>query len=487
MDYSYSSYSIFLALIDVVGVLLGIVLCVSVIRLSRKVVDISRIVSNTTIAGIILLIFGFLSSLMILRFRLIQIADIHNFFIAIGMVLFVVASADLSQLVSNLKKSNDKLTKQTGELELSVAKMTAIINSMGEGVFVTDEKGMIILLNKQAELIIGRSMKDVVGKTPSQAIPLFRAGRLVPNEERPTTMVYKKKVAESHPSATSKFSIERKDGSRVPVAFTVTPILLNGVVGAVTVFRDITEEKRIDRAKSEFVSLASHQLLTPLTTISWYAEMLLHGDLGTLPQETKKHVQQIYTSDRRMIELVKALLNVSRIDMGTLMIDPKPTDLTATARACISDLEPQVLAKSLHLETDFASAKTTLNVDPQLFRIVIQNLLTNAIKYTPPHGHVSCRIEKGTKDILIIVSDDGYGIPKEDQPKIFKRLFRASNIIDKETDGTGLGLYIAKAVVEQSGGKIWFESEEGKGSTFFVNLPLTGMQKQTGIKTLMPE
>lgn len=240
----------------------------------------------------------------------------------------------------------------------------------------------------------------------------------------------------------------------------------------------------VDKAKSEFVSLASHQLRTPLSTINWYAEMLLAGDAGTLSPEQKQFMDEIYKGNQRMVELVNALLNVSRIDLGTFAIDPEPTDLRTISDSLLTELMPQIKTREVIVDKKYDPDFPTLFLDPKLMRIVIQNLLTNAIKYTPAKGQVMIDLSRMKTMVEIKVSDTGFGIPKDQQSKIFTKLFRADNVREKETDGTGLGLYIVKSIIEQSGGSVRFDSVLDKGTTFYVTIPIVGMKKKEGVKGL---
>jgi len=245
-----------------------------------------------------------------------------------------------------------------------------------------------------------------------------------------------------------------------------------------------TEEKEIDRAKNEFVALASHQLRTPLSIINWYADGLLSGTVGGTPEGRKKYLDGIYQANRRMIELVDALLNVSRIDLGTIAIKPEPIQLKSMAMNILGEFEPQVKSKRLIVSVDYDESLPVVNADHKFMRVIIENLVSNAVKYTPSDGKITVRFKKQDPNILISVEDTGFGIPSSQKEKVFTKLFRADNVRAKDTDGTGLGLYIVKSVVEQTGGKVWFESTENKGTTFYVTLPLKGMRARDGIKEL---
>ncbi len=250
------------------------------------------------------------------------------------------------------------------------------------------------------------------------------------------------------------------------------------------VAESLDQNQDIDKAKNDFVSLASHQLCTPLSAISWYSEMLLSGDGGELSKEQRKYVQTIYHSTKRMILLVNALLNVSRIDLGTFAIEPELTDIRSIAEKVISELPPIIKDKKINISKKYAENLPKIMADPSLVKLIFQNVLSNAIKYTPEDGNVDFSITKKEGNILIKIKDSGCGIPEEQKSRVFTKLFRADNVRRLETDGTGLGLYIVKSILDYSGGKIWFESQENKGTTFYITLPLSGMKKKSGTKRL---
>jgi len=185
-----------------------------------------------------------------------------------------------------------------------------------------------------------------------------------------------------------------------------------------------------------------------------------------------------------MVELVNALLNVSRLELGTFTIEPKPTNITEILQSLIKEMQEQIKKKNLKIIESYDLKVPKISVDSKLMRIVLQNLISNAVKYTPEKGKVEISLTTKEPSVLIKVADTGYGIPKAQQSHIFEKLFRADNIREKDTEGTGLGLYLVKAIIDQSGGKVWFESIENKGSTFFVSIPLVGMKKKGGTKAL---
>jgi signal transduction histidine kinase len=248
------------------------------------------------------------------------------------------------------------------------------------------------------------------------------------------------------------------------------------------------EQQEVDKAKTEFLTLASHQLRTPISAIAWFSEMLLQGDAGSLSDSQREHIEQIDESNKRSAAIVNAIIQVSNLQTGTLAIRTEQLDL---AVLCHEVLEGQLKAQStrkLEVRERYDARLKKMRFDIDLMKTILQNLISNAIKYTGDGGRIEVAIGPAPKRfgkdcIRIEVSDSGYGIPKNEQSKIFAKLYRASNIKTKDTDGTGLGLFIVKAILEQVGGQIHFDSQEDKGSTFTVLLPSEAMyQRELQIK-----
>lgn len=376
------------------------------------------------------------------------------------------------------QESTNLLIKRNREIAEDRAKTDALLSNIGDGVVGLSDTGVIQYFNESAEELLGYSEEEVINKLFFHTIPTVdEKGSPVDTNQLPI----RNAMMTGRSSYARNLQFVKKDGKFLPVAITASTVkYLNTLMGGVVVFRDITKEKEIDRMKTEFISLASHQLRTPLSAMKWFSEMLLDGDIGELTEKQKEIVNNIYKSNERMIDLVNSLLNISRIESGRLMIDPKPTDLKELLTEVLTELKPKLDSKQLKLASTVHDNLGPITIDPKLVRHVYMNLLTNAIKYTPNGGQIIVAISRKGEEILSQVSDSGFGIPKSQQERVFQKFFRADNIKKVETDGTGLGLYLVNQVVAASGGKVWFESEQDKGTTFWFTLPINGSKPKEG-------
>lgn len=375
----------------------------------------------------------------------------------------------------------EDLETERAMLSEIMQKDEALVSSIGDSIVVTDEYGNITKVNPEMEALLGYKENELVGRSINNAINVSsKEGDAVLPEDR----VVFEALSTGQP-AHAVYKLNRKDKSTLIADFTASPYLISGKPrGAVIIIRDVSQQSAIDKAKTEFVSLASHQLRTPLSTINWYLEMVLGGDAGKISSEQKKYLTEIYAANQRMVVLVNSLLNVSRIDLGTFAIEPTPIDLKEVVGNVISELQGQIQKKKMKIVTKFDDKLQSYNADPKLTHIIFQNLISNSVKYTPGKGTITITIANQTPSIMISVADNGFGIPKAQQAKIFTKLFRADNVVSKDTDGTGLGLYLLKAIVEEAGGKIGFTSKENVGTTFTIHLPLKGMKPREGTRGL---
>jgi len=240
--------------------------------------------------------------------------------------------------------------------------------------------------------------------------------------------------------------------------------------------RDRTEEltranrelQELDQRKSEFLLIAAHQLRTPLSGIKWALNMLVGGQVGSVSDEQKALLMRICEGNERMIGLVNEMLSANQIDVGTFTLQTASTQVLDLVDSVISEILPNASKAKVAIVFDRRdNTIPELVVDPEKIRMVFQNLIDNAIKYSCPGGEISVSASREGNKTQFAIQDHGIGIPVDEQDRVFSRFFRASNAMKMDPNGTGLGLYIAKSIVEKHGGKVWFTSEENKGTTFY--------------------
>lgn len=396
---------------------------------------------------------------------------------------------DLERAKQSMIKVMEDLEKSKHSIESEKTKNESILTSVGEGVIAIDRDRKIILFNKRASELLGFAADFVMGKQIDDVIRMKITGGndTIPVVETPIvkSMQSGKTITVT---AMDEHNYITKDGNELPVNVTAAPLIdIEGrIIGGVTIFQDVTKEREVDRMKSEFVSVASHQLRTPLSASKWFIELLMTDDNTKLSKDQEEFIQNIYESNERMIKLVNSLLNVSRLESGSVGVNPAPTDLHELIDGVIAEIKQTFDGRKQKVAFAVPRKKIDpVNIDATIIRQVIINLLTNANKYTPENGTIAISMEQREKDILIEVKDSGVGIPREQQHRIFNKFFRADNVLKLQTEGSGLGLYIAKEIVVASGGTIWFESEEGKGTSFFFTLPREGSKPKVGEKELI--
>lgn len=248
------------------------------------------------------------------------------------------------------------------------------------------------------------------------------------------------------------------------------------------VIRMVEQIIRLNKMKSDFVSVASHQLRTPLSAIRWETELLLSNfRKEVVSGKQRQSIENINILSDKMTRLINDLLDVARIDQGRLIIKKMPINLVAVTKEAIADMSALIEGKKIELI--FCDTKKIPLVfgDPDKLRMVVENLLGNSIKYTPNHGKIELKISKKGNLAIFSIKDNGVGIPAEQHNRIFDKFFRSDNIVKYQTEGTGLGLYIAKNIIEQLNGKIWFDSAEGLGSIFSFSVPLDKKGKKISL------
>ncbi len=388
-----------------------------------------------------------------------------------------VVDAAADELTQRLRKSHEHLESlvadRTKELQKQLAEDTAILQSMDDGLIVTDAQGVITYVNRMTEVLTGRA--DGIGKAIATFLSIAdKEGTIIDASKHPVMSVLRT-CTSFHPATDPQLTLKKPDESITALQLRVTPILRGKeCIGSVTVLRDITEERRIDHMKSEFITLVSHQLRTPLSSMRWYLEMLIADDAGPLNDDQREYVGQVATSNARMVHLVNALLNVSRIELGKFQVSAETIELQKIVHGAAASFDLELKQKKIDLVLDMPKKEIGIRSDKNLLELVLENFLSNAIKYSHPETSVTVKIseDRAAGTALLSVTDTGIGIPEAQKEQIGHKLFRGSNAKISDTDGNGLGLYISRIAAETVGATLTFESTENKGTTFSLVIPL---------------
>ncbi|MEY4723251.1 MAG: hypothetical protein RLZZ324_764, partial [Candidatus Parcubacteria bacterium] len=359
--------------------------------------------------------------------------------------------------------------------------LRVILGTMPVGVVVLDaESAKVSLANDAASRLLGRAVDEsVVASALATDFSLVKEdGAPFANAELPVVRALRKGVA----SSVAGVFIAKRDGTKRALRMVGAPVRddQGGVRAAVGVIEDMTKEHEIDQMKNEFVSLASHQLKSPLTSVTWAVETLLDDATGPLNHEQRNVTTQAHEILRGMQTLVSDLLDVSRIETGR-KFDLRMTDVDVAALGRdVIRTQAAFAQRSIVTVVDALPSSLMATADADKLREVFMNLVSNAIKYSKHGGTVTVSAFDGPKGTVgIAFKDDGVGIPAASYDRVFQKFYRAPNVAEA-IEGTGLGLYIVKAIVEKHGGHVWFESAEGKGTTFFVTLPTADASGATG-------
>lgn len=352
--------------------------------------------------------------------------------------------------------------------DLSPSELETAFESIGEGAIIIGKNGRILRANKVALDLLGYSEKQLIGqwfvtKVKAQSVD----HKNISLNNRPVV----KCITTGRPVYEYLFYHGR--GRQFPAFVSAAPIIKDSKpIGATEIFRDISMEEAVDQMKSEFISLASHQLRTPLSSIKTYSHMLLDGYMGEIDEQKRPALETIVASTNRMNELISTLLNITRLESGAIVIERNSVDITQIINEILKEMD--ILAKSRSIKFRFllrGTKSARIWTDGPIIKEVLSNLISNSVKYSKENGIVTITIITTDSTVTITVKDNGFGIPDPAKSQIFSKFFRAHNVIQLETNGTGLGLYLVKGLVNELGGQISFTSKENEGTTFRLKLP----------------
>ncbi|KKU79463.1 MAG: Alkaline phosphatase synthesis sensor protein PhoR [Parcubacteria group bacterium GW2011_GWA2_47_7] len=354
-----------------------------------------------------------------------------------------------------------------------------LLASIKEGVIMLNPEQKITIVNNSAIQLLGSSDKELMGATLSDSCFFLH------DNKTPITREYWENLFISEkdiPALNDVWLVARQ--RTIPVYFEVSRIIhtQNGEVeGVILMIRDVSEERSLEDARVGFISTASHQLRTPLTSMRWFSEMLIAGDAGAITDEQRHFIERIYQGVDRMIALVNLLLQLARVEAGRVKIEPVPIDIKATTEAVVLMLKQSLDAKKQQVVVISKPEQiSVILMDQDVIWQVIQNLLTNANRYAFDGSTINVTITEDDKMTTYCVADSGIGIPDKQKDQIFEKFFRAENATAKVPEGSGLGLVLVKALTEKWGGRIWFESKENVGTKFCFTVPKSGMRPEDG-------
>lgn len=413
------------------------------------------------------------------------------------LIIFLVANlftvAILLWVILILRQANRKLFHSQYILEVAkekaedeVNKTVSIIANFVDPVIVVNSSWEVALINPAAQRIFGLSAKDLGKRINfSQAGFSFEAFKNMIPVTFETTVLEKdendfvalEEVVVGRRDPEQKLSESALTGSvRHELTYKVIsrPVADKDKVcyGHMKIFYNLTRERMVDRMKSDFVSIVAHQLRTPLSAIKWAIGIVISGDAGKISVEQENFLRKGYDSNERMIGLVNDLLNVSRIEEGRFGFSFEKVDFQEILNNVVANLEGVIARKHLKVTLDKKIKLPTISLDRSKIELALQNIVDNAVKYTPEFGEINIGFDLTQEFLKVKVRDSGVGIPKIDQERLFSKFFRSSNVVKMQTEGSGLGLYIVRNIIEKHGGKINIESEEDEGTEVSFELPL---------------
>ena len=376
-----------------------------------------------------------------------------------SQVLDMQGSSEITNITNNLNDLSEVIRLTQENLEQESKRLHSILSYMTDGVLATNRRGQIIMINDMAKRQLGVERDDALNQNILELLKIeeeYELRDLI--TQSPELMIYSQNVNGEYISLRVRFALIRRESGFIS--------------GLVAVLHDTTEQEKEERERRLFVSNVSHELRTPLTSVKSYLEAL---DEGALTEPVAPDFIKVSLDEtNRMMRMVTDLLHLSRIDNATSNLDIELINFTAFITFILNrfdKIRAQDEEKKYELVRDYPINSVWVEIDTDKMTQVIDNILNNAIKYSPDGGKITVNMKTTDDQMILSISDQGLGIPKEDLPKIFDRFYRVDKARSRAQGGTGLGLAIAKEIVKQHNGFIWAKSEYGKGSTFTIVLP----------------
>lgn len=373
----------------------------------------------------------------------------------------VYSNDELGQLADAVNNLSVRVEEAQESSEAERRRLDSVLSHMTDGVIATDRRGNVIIMNEAASTLLDQNEDDSIGKSILDILDLRNQYTLRDLLENQDEIMIDLSDVEHEQILNAYFSlIQRESGF---------------ISGLVCVLHDVTEQQKIERERESFVSNVSHELRTPLTSMKSYIEALNDGAWKD-PEVAPGFLKVTQNETERMMRMINDLLNLSRMDSGTSKLELELVNLNELFGYVLDRFDMMINAddgtgKKYTIKRDFTKRDLWVELDTDKIVQVIDNIMNNAIKYSPDGGEITCRLLETHKHVILSISDEGLGVPKKDLTHIFDRFFRVDKARSRAQGGTGLGLAISKEVIEMHKGKIWLDSSEGKGSTFYISLP----------------
>lgn len=387
---------------------------------------------------------------------------------AANHITVAVTNTELYRLI---REQAARLGQMLREQRSIASQSMAILASIADGVVVTDESGTITLVNDAVRRVVRGTNRDLVGCPISE---VFRGFSGQAQEAVQQAMIEVTERLEDHEQeAFVPVSVKLAREKQV-IQASLMRMVDEGQqsTGTVIVLRDVTHEQEIERAKNDIISIVAHELRTPMTSIKGYTDLMLQGAMGTLTEGQQHFLSIVKSNVNRLSQLISDLLDITRIEAGSVKLELVPLQLAEIVPEVCEGVAEAVEERGLTLNVDVTTPLPIVRADRNRIIQVLVNLLSNAYRYTPPGGSIQVSVRPLGNTVLVQIADTGIGIAKEDQRKVFERFYRVDHDLVKKESGTGLGLSIVKSLIELHGGRLWLESELGRGSTFSFALPL---------------
>ena len=437
----------------------------------------------------------------------------------LGIVLSIVISRAITRPIDEMKKQAIQMARgdysgqvriygqdELGQLAIAVnnlsvrveeaqeaseserRRLDSVLSHMTDGVIATDRRGNITIINETGQDFLNATSDDIIGQSLLKVLNIGEAFTL-------------RDLLETQQEMVLDFSNQQEHDLILHVDFSLIQKETGFISGLVCVLHDVTEQQKNEREQREFVSNVSHELRTPLTSVRSYIEALNDGAWQD-PEVAPNFLKVTQEETDRMIRMINDLLSLSRMDQGTAKMNLEFVNLNEFFGYVLdrfdmmikrdqeheNDLEPVVSGKlptddpnkKYSINRDFTNRDLWVEIDTDKFMQVVDNIMNNAIKYSPDGGVITCRLLETHRHVILSISDQGLGIPRKDLGKIFDRFYRVDKARSRQQGGTGLGLAISKEVIEAHHGRIWVDSQEGKGSTFYISLPYEPIETDGG-------